>query len=157
VLHELGCPRWLFDPTAWKELQHHGLEVQHRRSVDGIEVSDVKHPIGDSLDRTDCAANAIGSVLATLGEDADRRPIWIVTRTTHTRDDLRRLDNVENEDDLDVRESIKAGQRVGRNLGSQRNARLLAAPVVVFRPAPGRRDDGDRFHFERHGWTRAGD
>jgi hypothetical protein len=109
MLHEFGFPSWLFDPTAWKELQHHRLKVQHRRFVDGIEVPDVKHSVGDSLDRADCAANAIGSVLATLGEYADYRPIWIVTRTTHTRDDLRRLDNVENEHDLNVRESVKAG------------------------------------------------
>ena len=72
VLHQLRGPAGLADLTAWLELAHDRLDVEHRRPVDRIQAANMQITPLDAKNLSPGNAKAIGSVLATLREDAGR-------------------------------------------------------------------------------------
>ena len=58
-----------------EELDHHRLDVGRGRSVDRVEFGDIEPSAFDSDHPADSATDAIGPVLAPLGEDAECRAI----------------------------------------------------------------------------------
>jgi hypothetical protein len=88
-------PSWLVNLLSREELDHHRLYVEHGRSVYRVEFGDIQRGALDSDHPTDSAPDAIGPVLASLGEDADCWPFLIVSRVPRTSDRFGRLNLME--------------------------------------------------------------
>src|SRR5690348_4203334 len=65
---------------ARQEFVYHRLDVEDRRSIDGVEFGDDKLRAFAAQDAADGAADAIGTLLGALGENADGRPCRVVAR-----------------------------------------------------------------------------
>jgi len=78
-----GLPNWL----PWKELPHHGLDIEHGRQIDCIQLRNIKSRTLDPEYSADSATESVWTVLGTLRKNADRRPTRVVSRMTSTNDD----------------------------------------------------------------------
>src|SRR6185436_20564029 len=79
-LHELVRPRGLANLAARQKLCHHGLDVEHRRAVHGVEPADAERSSLAPGDGDHGHAEAVRSVLGALGEDTHARPDRVAAR-----------------------------------------------------------------------------
>ncbi len=75
--HQLARPPRLADLLPRQKLGHHGLDVEHRRALDGVEAGDGQGPPLAAEDADDGRSQPVGTVLAALGEDPDPRPVRV--------------------------------------------------------------------------------
>ena len=107
-------PCGLLHFSAGLELAQHGLDIDDRSSVDGIELRNEEFIAFDAEDATDCATEAIRTILGALRENADFWPVFVVSGMTCAVDDFRRIDLREKEDYFAVREIRETCERLGR-------------------------------------------
>ena len=69
------------------KLAHHGLQIENRRAVDGVEVRDEELRLGHAHDAAPGSAESVQSVPGALGNDSDARPGRVVARVTRAADD----------------------------------------------------------------------
>ncbi len=80
--------------------------------MDGVEAGDRQLEAVDPQEPAARHAEAVRAVLAALGEDPDARPVGVAARVTGAPLDRRLRDEVEQEDDLEVRELVQPGDGV---------------------------------------------
>src|SRR6266516_635949 len=124
------------------------LDVQHRRSINGVEAS---NPNCVSPDREQGDSRNKYRIESDLTPRSEYSLQWILGVITGMQsvlgaDDVRR-DKMGPEQHLDVRIGLEPKQRVGE-LGAYQNPRLVSAPVEAGRPrfAYGVSDDPDGAH-----------
>src|SRR5215469_4761632 len=99
-LHDLLRPFGFTDVAARGEAGEIGLDVEHGRAVDGVEAFHFQRMTRNHHDAAHRDADAVGTVLAALREDADLRPVGASARMARAFDDLVVLHAVEDVDDL---------------------------------------------------------
>jgi len=112
MAHELVRPLRLHYDFARQELCQNWLDVEHGRTVDGVQLC---HHQARALAPKNAAyggANAVWPVLPALRKDADGRPVLVVPRMAGASDNSRGLDLVEEKDDLSVGEVAEALERL---------------------------------------------
>src|SRR5512139_269242 len=129
--HQLARPLRLPDGIAGQEFLHDGFDVQHRRSVNRIELRDMQRTAIALQYAHDGTADAIGTVLAALREDPDTRPRGVVARMSSPAHDLPRIHLIEIEDDLRVRERVDPQERIGVEPVCQDDRGVDPTPVIV--------------------------
>jgi hypothetical protein len=124
-------PRWLADLTSRQELGHHRLDVQDRRPVDRVEPHDREHAPFPAGDLDDAAPQAVRTVLAPLGEDADAGPRLVAARMSRAPLDGGLRDAVEVKEYLGVREGLDAVETLRSEGLVELDAGSDSSPVVV--------------------------
>jgi hypothetical protein len=99
--------------TDRTELAHIGLDIEHGRPVVGIQAAHANGSSIDGNDRTPRYTDSIRPSRAALCEDSDLRPCRIVARTARRSLDFIFGDAVEEKNNLEVRECIEPGERLG--------------------------------------------
>ena len=125
LAHELVRPSRLANLLPWKELDHHRFDVEHGRSVDCVEFGDNELGAFNSDHLTNGAPDSIGSILASLCEDADGRPLLVVSWVMCPRCDFRPFYPMKQEQNLDVGKVTNALKCLSGKLLSKGNARFL--------------------------------
>jgi hypothetical protein len=133
LAHELARPLRLANLLPWEELGYHWLYLEYRPPVNRVEFGDKELSAFDSDQPANGAADAIRPVLGALREDADGRPLLVVSRVTRSSDDFRWLDLVEMIQNLDVREIGNAPQHFRGKPLSETDVCFFSTPEVVFR------------------------
>jgi hypothetical protein len=125
-------PAWLYYLAPWQEFCHDGLDVDHRRAVDGIEPGNVKLSALYSQEPTSCTSKPIRPVLRALRKDAGERPFTVAARMPCSRHDGGRVDTVEAIENFDMGEFTQTKESVGTEPLSQPNRRRFEVPAVVY-------------------------
>jgi hypothetical protein len=110
--HQLRRPGRFADLAARGEAAHVGLDVEDGRAVDRVEAADLQLPRAGGEQAAGRDPDPVDPRLAPLREDAERRQVVTPTRPARAGGDRRRIDPVEEEDDLDVGELAEAGGRL---------------------------------------------
>ena len=153
----------LADLAARREFAHVGLDVEHRRAVDGVESGNFERQIFDRDQAADRDADPIRPILAALGEDTDFGPVDAIARMTRIGGDLGLVYQMKEEDDLDMRELSQTREAIGSESSSiQIDPATDAAPDVVNGLLHGAMNDSDgaelkRMHVSPSYSARAGD
>ena len=130
--HQFGHPFWLSNLTARQELAHNRLDVDHRRSVDRVQPLDGQLQTFNTQHMADSHAEAIGTVLAPLRENAGQRPIFATSWVARASLYLLFRYPVEQEDDLGMAKRIQPRQRVSLDFCRvQLDRGSAASPIVV--------------------------
>src|SRR5205823_648276 len=108
VAHELARPLGLVHGPPRSELDHEGLDVEHRRAVDGIEAPNPQLEAVDLDQLAPADPHAVGAALAPLGEDAHLRKVRIATGAAGAAGHVCLVDKMEEVHDLEVRELFEA-------------------------------------------------
>ena len=130
--HQLPGPSRLVDFSSRSKAPVVRFQVEHRRSVHGIEFADTNVETIDALEATSGHTNTIGAILSPLREDADVRLIGPAERKASSCNDLFIRDSAEIKDDFDVGVFGEARGAVGRKPGGvELNCGNDAAPAIV--------------------------
>ena len=105
-------PDWLAHGVPRQEFSHYGVKVQHRRTVDRIELGYIQAGSLDADDPADRAAQPIRPIPGPLREDPDCRPFGVVAGMARPGDDVGLRHLTEQEQHLDVREGLQPYHRV---------------------------------------------
>src|SRR5262245_22658569 len=95
-------PRRLSHFLARQKFDHHGFDVDYRRTVDRIEFGHEDPCAFDFNDSTDRSSYTIRAVLSSLRKDANGGQLRVVSGMAGTINNLYRLDLVEKEHHLDM-------------------------------------------------------
>src|SRR5437868_1931323 len=113
VAHQLAGPGRLVHRAARCELHHEGLDVEHRRAVDGVEPPHAELEAVDVDQLAPADPDAVGPRLPALGEDPHLRPVGIAPRTAGATIHGFGVDEMEEVDDLEMGELVEAKDGVG--------------------------------------------
>src|SRR5580698_3642923 len=150
--HDQPGPFRLTDIAARFEAPHAGLEVQHRRTVYGIQAADPDMGAGDFEYLADGDAQMVGSVLAALREYPHLGPVRVATRMARLELGLGRVGLVERIDHQQMREGTQSRQGLrGEPGGVQFDAALHRIPSVVDRVCAAAPDVAYRLKRDAHG------
>jgi hypothetical protein len=132
-----------------QELLPDGLEVEDGRALNGIEFRHMEASPVEAHHTAEGAGNVIGTILASLREDSDGRPVGVVAGVASSTHDFALLHLIE-AGDFDVTERVGALERLGFQGLSQDDARLRAAPIVVDRLGAPALHTANCLHFDLH-------
>ena len=124
-------PHWLPNFLARQELGHYRLYVEHRCSVDRVELAYEETRSLDSNDAAHGAADSVGTILSALREYANGRPSVVVSWAPSATDDLGGIDFVEEEQHLNMRKLFQSLQSFASEFLFKGDARFLSTPEVV--------------------------
>ena len=113
IPHQLVRPGGLAHGLARQKLGEHGLDVEDRRAVDGVEPAHVQRAALALFDLHDRRADPVRPRLATLREDPDLGPGRVAARMPGARDNGRLGDPIEEKNDLGVRKRLQAVEALG--------------------------------------------
>src|SRR5262249_54429813 len=134
VAQHLYRPRGLLDLSPWPHLDEPRLDVQDRRSVDGVEVFDMQVQTVHFEQTAPRYPEPVDAPHVAVAEDADWRPVRVIPRTPRAEVEIGRIGEVEAEHDFQVGELFQSSRRVRpepRRIDS--DDRTGASPVVVGR------------------------
>ena len=80
VAHEFAGVLGLMDRLAGKELAQYGLDIEDRRSINGIECEDAQSRAISAEQPDDGMSEAVWPTLGALSKDSDLGPFQIVAR-----------------------------------------------------------------------------
>ena len=104
-----------------------GLDVEDRGAVDGVEAAHRERGALHAHQLAGADPEAVGPVLAPLGEDADRGPVGVPPGPAEAGADPVGVDAVEEVDHVDVAEGPETGQGLGPE-GGRREMVATTAP-----------------------------
>jgi hypothetical protein len=94
----------LCDLGAWTELDQVGLDVENRRRIDRVQSSDRDRKTIYGHQFTRGHTEPVGTSLGALRKDPHQRPVLMIPRVSSAEADLRFVNLVEDEHDIDVGE-----------------------------------------------------
>ena len=134
----------LADLGLRRELGHVRLEVEDGRVVDRVEPAHGEHRGLDGQQLADAHAQPVRPALRPLCVNADLGPVRVVARPPSVALMRAGLDEVEQKDDLEVRELVQALQALrSDHLGIELDGRDDLAPVVINRLASRRANEAN--------------